>query len=850
MLRLVPLALLLLSLVACHPLACFFPPELPRDPPLERAAREGALKDKVEIRVDELGIPHIFGERDTDLAYGLGVMHGRDRAFQILLYKHVSQGRITELLGADYLEVDRQNRLLMHRVDEQLDALADEDRALVDAYCAGVNEGASWAGNSAEMFLLGVEFGELTPRDVLGIARLQQWGQSVGMNEELNRWRLVKTLGPDDPRLAEVLRDAPSRGVPIVADSEHDGERLLAAAAPGAASARALPPRARNPRATRGAKIPDSWKKALVDEWMLQLRHDRGASNEWAVDGAHTQSGVPVLANDPHLSHSGPGVFYMVHMEGPDFTVAGGTFPGIPGVLIGHGRDIAWGVTNACADIMDLVVLDPVADNPDLYMLDGAPMNYTHTRECFLLGNDDDAEEVCETYLVSVFGPVLPVGYGSYDGARPLVDDDERLALQWTAWHYPAENARNISAFWSLAKARTEEQATAALQDFASPAMSVVFALTDGTIAYRLTGIIPVRADDQRVDFPRDGRSRSAGWLGRLAAPLKPQSTNPPKGFIVAANQRVVDNDVLTQKWVGFEEVKPWRALRIVDRIEDLLEDGKPTVSQLFALQQDTVSLEAQALAGIFASHCPTSVGGHDDDTVARFCDALAAMKKGDHTVDSPAVPFTLTNRHFQLAVFEALVDDELALDLHDDAWSIMALVDATRTEHESPGTSTLFDDPRRAGREGLDGFVARAVKRALDVMEKEHGTSDGDFRWGTSHKLSVRGALADAPVVGFLFDTWSREESGTGTAPRAEHPHFGRGLRVRHGAGLRLIAEMKPDGADVRMINDSGNSGHFGHRHIADQQPLWSEGSPVRLRRSRAALEETLEGALDLLPR
>jgi penicillin G amidase len=849
MIRHLPLLLALTSLAACHPLACFFPPALPRDPPHELTSKDGWPKDKVEVRVDDLGIPHIFGEREEDLAYALGVMHGRDRAFQILTYKHLSQGRLTELLGPDYLEVDRQNRLLMHRVDDQLEAFEDKDLALVEAYCAGVNEGAAWAGKSAEMFILGVEFGELTPYDVLGITRLQQWGQSVGFTEELDRWRFVKTLGRDDARVSEILKDAPSRGVPIVTDDEHDGDRVMAALAPGGVptTSSASPTRS---KATRGAKVPESWTKEIVDGWVRGMRHERGASNEYAVDAEHTKSGVPIMANDPHLQHTGPGIFYMVHMEGPDFTVAGGTFPGIPAVLIGHGRDIAWGVTNACADTQDLVVLEPVAGSEDHYMLDGAPMNYQHVEQCFKLGKEDDADEHCETYLVSVFGPVLPKGYGSYDGARPWVDDDERLALMWTAWHYPRENNKLVSAFWRLAQSKTKEDATAALQDFSSPSMSVVFAMTDGTIAYRLTGVVPVRGDEQRVDFPRRGGARSSGWLGRLPAAQKPQSTNPSKGFIVAANQRIVENDVLTQRTVGFESVQPWRARRIVDRIEKMLEDKKPSAEELLSIQQDTVSLEAVELAEIYADHCPKSVEGYDDSVVDAFCKAIGGMKKGDYAVDAIAVPFALTNRHFQLAVFESMVDDELAVDLIGDTWSQMALIDAIKAEHAGDAKHAVFDDPRTPGREGLDGFVAMAVKRALDVAKRDHGLSEGDWRWGKPHQKSVRGALASAPVIGGLFDTWYHEEGGMPSAPRAEAPNYGRQLKVSYGAGLRLIAELKEDGAEVRMVNDSGQSGHFGHHHVDSQQPLWSAGTPVKLRLSKKQVEEVLEGSLDVLPK
>ncbi len=837
-----------LGLTACHPLACFFPPALPKDPAYQLTSKATWPKQKVEIRVDDKGIPHIFSDNtdnpDADLAYGLGVMHGRDRAFQLLVYKRAATGTLTELFGADYLEVDRQQRIITYRLDEQLAGLAPTDRELLDAYVAGVNEGATWAGKSAEMFVLGVDFPTFTSRDALAITRLQQWGQAVGFDEEMTRFRMVKALGTDDARTRELLVDAPSRGVPIVRREEHDGDVQAAAPPPlptrrSASTGRAL--------YRRGPVPAAGWQKAAVDELVTRFTKEHGASNEWAVDGAHSKAGVPVLANDPHLSHSGPGIFYMAHLEGPDFTIAGGTFPGIPGVLIGHGRDIAWGVTNAYADTMDLVVLEQNGD--DLYQVDGAPVNYGHQQQCFKLGKEADAKVQCEDYLSSIFGPVLPEGYGSYDGARSLIDPGERIALMWTAHEFPADNSRLITAFWRLAKSKHPDEATAALQDFSSPAMAVVSAFTDGSIAFRLTGIVPVRGDDQRVDFPRLGNTRRAGWVGRLNAALKPQSTNPQKGFIVAANQRVVDNDVLTQRAVGFEEAEPFRAERIHERLEKMLADGKPSTEALLSIQQDATSIEARELAPIFGKHCPKHVAGHDDSVVLDFCKAIKNFD-GNYSLTSIALPFARTARAFGDAVFEAHVDDELAHDMFNVTSISMALHELTKAEDAGTNRAAIFDDPRKSGREGLDGFVAVAVKRAMDLVSDEAGDSPSDWVWGQNHKKSVRGVLAAAPVVGFLFDTWSREESGSWTAPRAEGPDFNNGMRVRHGAGLRLIAEMRAKPL-IRMVNDSGNSGHYGHKHLDDQQSLWSEGKPFPIAIAKSALvDDVLEGSLDLLPK
>lgn len=850
--RAVPL-LIASGLVACHPLACCAPADLPKDAPLVLASTsKTAPTQNIDVAYDQLGVPHLYGDSEPDLAYGLGFLHGRDRQFQVFVYVHAAEGRLTELLGEDLLQIDRQNRLLTFRLDEQIAALSDRDRAILEAYAAGINDGAVHTGRSAEMGILGVEWETLDVKDVLSVMRLQQWDQSVGFGEELTRWRLAKALGGTaDPRFIELTQDSPSGGVPIVDATSHSGAAFSGGLpAPSFHKTPAAAP-------AKKASSSSSQKKKLVTGVLQNVKVDIGqrfghggfgASNEWAVDGAHNSSGVPVLCNDPHLGHAAPGVFYMVQMEGPDFTIAGGSFPGIPGVLIGHGRNIAWGITNAYADVQDLVVLRPSGGNLDLYELDGAPMNYTRQTQSFKLGTEAGAVVLKEDYLVSVFGPVLPQGYGSYDGAEPYVDDDERIALQWTAFAFPEESGSLISSFWSLAESKTIEQATAALQTFISPSMSVGIVLNENDegpagIHYRLGGIIPVRGGSTsgpfRVDFPHVGATRDAGFTGILPADQKPQLDNPAGGFLVAANQRIVDNDVLSQRFVGFEAAKPFRAMRIHERIEKLLEDGgTPTPEALLAIQQDVESIEARELAPILGEHCPAHVDGFPDDVTARFCDAVSSFD-GVYSKDAQAIPFVRLYR----AVTERILSPHLRADLQDEALG------------QTFVQMSMFDMLKRAGAGetfatfDLDDVVARATEDAMWIVQSETGMGESDWRWAKLHQLAFRGVLASAPVVGGLFVTGAHEESGTGSAPRAENSNFNHQLRVDFGAGLRNFAVMSEKPV-VKMVNDIGNSGNFGSRHLEDQYPLWTAGEPYVIARTQDDVTAENDGLLQLTPK
>lgn len=879
-------------LPACNPAGCFAPADLPKDAPLPvSSTSKTAPRAAVDVVLDELGVPHLYGADEVDLSYGLGFLHARDRLFQVFVYRHAALGRLTELLGEDLLPVDRQNRLLTWRLDDQEAAMSDRDRALVQSYCDGLNDGATHAGRSAEMALLDVDWEPVVVRDVLAIMRLQQWSQSVGFEEEMTRWRLARALGIDDPRFRALWLDTPSNDHPIVTAETHSGEAFLSGPdrdktryhrAPGhtgRASSSSSVGTARCAReqgelapcasSASPQAVPSSSQPArglaLVSGVLAGLKLDLGGrflhggtghSNEWVVDGSHNDTGSPILCNDPHLDHAAPGVFYMVHMESADFTVAGGSFPGIPAVLIGHGRHIAWGVTNAYADTQDVVVLRPWAGNPDLYELDGGPMNFSHRTERFRMGKDKDADVLEEDFADSVFGPVLPARWGTFGGAESWNTDDERLVLQWTASHFPEHTSHLMSAFWDLAAAKTIEAAHEAVQKFAAPAMNIAIAIAGNDegpagIHYRLNGIVPIRGDEQRVDFPRLGVGRRSGFVDVLPAAQKPQLDNPAAGFFVASNQRVVDNGVLSQRFVGYEGARHFRASRIHERLADLMKDGhRPDRDELLAIQQDVVSIEARTLAPIYGAHCPATVEHRDTELVTRFCRAVASFD-GAYTTTAHATPFARVHDAFKRVLLRRHLSADLVEQAADQSFVIMAihgLVQRAGAGRATGFDESLLDDPRTDMREDFDDVLALATKEALDVVVDEAGAALDDWQWSKLHKLQFRGVLARAPVVGGLFQTAEHDESGSGTSPRAEAASFSNRLRVSSGAGLRHFAVMTPT-PTVKMVNDTGQSGHFGHRHLEDQYPLWTKGQTRVLHRTKDDVTKTNDGLLQLRP-
>jgi penicillin amidase len=850
------LALVLALLPACHPASCFYPPELPKDTPLELVSTDGTHPaEKVEVIVDDKGIPHIYGESENDLAYGLGFMHGKDRQWQVLSTKLGIYGRLTEILGEGSLAQDRQARMIVYRLDEQYAATSARDKAMFESYAAGVNAGAAFAGPSIEMQVLGVEWEPYEPKDVLTIVRYFAWDLSAGMDEELARNRLMRRIDVDDPRYPFFMGTVSTMGVPVVSSQEHSGQlgfdRSMALDEDGvdihggARGGTAVLSPSSSTRPFTKPVLKSKGKRLDISERTKAIFSlgDGGASNVWAVSGANTASGNAVLAHDPHLRHSGPGLFYLVHMEGPDFTIAGGSAPGAPGVLLGHGKHVAWGTPVSNVDSQDLVRIAPYLDRPDLYLLDGEPRAYEILKQTYKLGSGADAEVFEEEWKITAFGPVLPEPWDAE------MDEGDVFAFMWPG-HDPIEGSGSIvTSLWDLAKSTNVEEATAAIQRLTQPPITMGMAFDDGTIAYRLAGDIPVRKSDEPVTLPRDGRYSTAGWLGRLPPEFKPQLTNPPRGFLVAANQRIVEGTGPQARIIGSEGTAPYRAERITERLRALIDsEEKPTTDDIVGVQQDIVSTYAREVAPILGRFCPVAIDGVDENALRSLCRALVQFD-GAFTNDSKgALVFMWMDREVRRQVMLAHLDEDTAEQVKDRDFIVTNLHVAMRMEARGD-MPAIYDIPSTAEREGLRHFITKAAPIVLEKLTAALGGPE-NWRYGALHRLSFSWSLAAIPVVGnMLFKTPAVEEPGCSTCPRAESGRQSTNEAITNGAVLRIAAEMS-DPPVIRIINDTGASGHYGHRHAMDANPLWSSGDPLVLARDKDDVEATVEGRVNLLPK
>jgi penicillin amidase len=817
------LSLLAVLLSACLPLSMYAPPSLPKDGPLTLAMGPGGPGAKVEVLLDGRGIPHIFAANENDAAYGLGFMHARDRLFQVILLTHASQGRLTELFGEELLPVDQRLRLIAWNLDKVFAGLGERDRRILEAYAAGVNAGAAHAGRSAEMKLLGLEAPAFTAQDSLGILRLQAWQLSVDFVDELVRAQVASLAPANDPRVKLFDSPTPTGGVPIVPFAK------LPVAATPASSAATEQTRAESRGDGRAAgDKPPPYGTPLARAVVASLGLDRGgASNSWAVHGSRTASGKPVLCNDPHLEHRAPGVFYLAHLETPDFTVAGATMPGGPQVLIGFTRHLAWGMTTSYSDTQDLLRLQAAPGRTDAYLLDGAPVPFETRTQSFRLGVKKDAKVFLETWRATRFGPVLPPGYAAWTGAQDF-------ALLSPFFEAGGPNEQPVSAFFDFARAKNIDEATAAIARVPMASQNITLAFTDGTIGYRLAAYTPERPAGQTGRVPRDGSAAAASFGRQLPQAEKPQATNPEVGYVVTANQRVIPDEDPRTGAVGTTAISPYRARRIHERLDALLAAKKPTADELLAIQGDTVSVAGRELAPLLGARCPDTVPGHPPERVKAFCDAVRAFD-GDFKVASlHALPYQF---FLEAATAEAIAllgvaDEKVAARLK----SSLIVEDAVDRALHAPPPSGLFGADEKA-------LFARAAGKALTRLVADAGADPADWRWGKLHTLTLQGPLAAAPLVGGFFRAPTFEVPGDSSAIRAEG-----GLPVEWGSALRMVVELS-DPPKGRVVIDTGQSGHPREPHFFDQFADWNAIHPVALPIARADVEAVTEARIQLLP-
>ncbi|HSA89249.1 MAG TPA: penicillin acylase family protein [Burkholderiales bacterium] len=726
------------------------------------------LDAQAEVLRDRHGIPHIYAASLEDAHFALGFVHAQDRLWQMEMNRRIGSGRLAEILGPRALEADRFMRTLgLRRVAEANLAHYDaETRRLLDAYAAGVN--AFLARRPVlppEFWLLGVTPEPWSAVDSIVWTKVMAWDLGGNWRSELLRMHLSRTLTTE--RIQEFLPPYPGDSPPRLPDLQ---------------------------AFYSGIEKKPGQTPVFSDSGFA------GGSNSWAVSGARSASGKPLLAADPHLGLTAPAVWYLAHLHAPGIDAIGGTLPGVPGVLVGRNDRIAWGLTTTGADVQDLYLerLDSAfSAHEELIRVKGAPDERLSVRR-------------------SRHGPIIS------DASRIALAAAPRgyaLALAWTAL---AEDDITLQAALRLARARDWNEFLGAARALHAPPQTASYADAAGNIGFVTAGRIPVRkpGNDLRGLAPAPGWDARYDWNGFIAFDDLPRALNPPSGAVVLANHKTTPPNY--PHHITYEWQPPYRALRI----EELLGSGKHDLARFKAIQTDVVSLAARQLLPHFLS-------AHPEKSLQSWDGSMAADRRE---------PLVMAAWWREFA--RELYADELgeAFRLHWSARAVFIENVLARQPH-------WCDDVRTSLPETCAALLASSFEKAMHDLKKRYGE---DWSWGEAHAARHRHRpFSRTPWLERIFDI--RVPSGgdayTVNAGASDFHDEAEPYASRHGASLRAISDLADPQASV-FIHSGGQSGNPFSPHYRDLAPLWAHGEYLPMLTERRRLEADGAQRLALAPR
>lgn len=768
------------------------------------------LDKPVDVTRDRYGIPHVHAEHEADLWRAQGYIHAQDRLWQMEQNRRIGYGTLAEVFGETAVEADRFSRVVGFARAAAAEAakLDEETCAVIEAYVGGVN--AFIAGHrgrlAAEFNLLRVEPGLWGVEDVLTVGKVMAWGLSVNWESELNRLLLVAQLGP--VRAAELEAEYPA-GTPVILEGVGSQEvtRLLS---------------------TAGLLLNEYDK---VKAWLGSDSAGKG-SNSWVLSPRHTQTRRAMLCNDPHLAVQIPGIWFENHLTCPTLDVTGVSMPGMPGVVIGHNADIAWGMTNAFVDQQDLYLERAHPDEPDQFETSEGWEAATVLEETIHVRRR--SEPLRERVVITRHGPLI----------SGLVEDTSlppaSLALRWVG-HVPSHGAR---AILRLNRARNWEEFQGALADWSAPAQAVTYADVDGNIGFVLAGAIPRRRHNLGL-VPAAGWDGQHEWEGFVPPHELPRLFNPESGRIVVANNKIAGDDY--HHFLGVDFLPGWRAARIEEMLQ---EKDRYSLRDMVDMQLDTSSKFAATLAPFFAQV-------NSDDPWMKV--ATNALRKWNYRMDADN-PAGLIFHYSLICLLDEVFGSKLGplreqysgvtrsplfLINGVSVRVITRLLEVVAQHHDS----AWYADARTGRARSRDEVLYAALEQATRRLRADLGDNVRRWEWGRVHQVRYVHPLGSVRLFRSLFNRGPFPVGGDLTTPNQTFSALRLPLPlVQVSAAYRQIIDVGEWDAS-RSITTTGQSGHPMSQQYADQMGMWLEGDYHPMTWTSAAQEAAAQYRSRLVP-
>lgn len=710
--------------------------------------------DEVSITTDEKGVPHIKATNEHDLFFAQGYAQARERLFQMDLSRRQASGTLSELIGSAAVDNDKYFRTLGLRraAEASLEIYPDEAKDVLNAFAEGVNAFIGEATNKSklplEYALVGAKPEKWTPKDSLTIGKYMAFDLGGHWERQAFNYYLLQEF--DEAKALELFPSYPKNGSTVIQPGEIDIASVF-----------------------EDAIIPDPFN----------------GSNNWVVSGDKTASGKPLLADDPHLGLSSPSIWYEMSLESDEINVAGVIFAGVPGIILGHNENIAWGVTNTGPDVQQLFIEKQHPEKEYEFLFNGEWEPAKIISEPIKVKNGDTINyEVIETR----HGPIISDFSKETHG-------ENIFSLQWTA----LEATTELLAILEINKASTWDEFEKGLEYFLAPAQNFVYMDDTGTIAYKANGNIPIYEDGSDALLPLPGWEKKHSLREYIPFDELPKVINPDKGYLATANNKIAPDDYpyhISNVWA-----QPYR----FDRISEVLEaSDELTIDDMKDLQMDTMNLRAKEFIPLLKEAI------NQDELTKSAQTALNHLTEWNFDNE--------VTRHEPL-IFDAwlnAIEDQVYEEIPEDVVSLFSSNAQTTDSLLRLGDESIWINEQGT----FDTFLAGTLNQAVSQLEKEYGTNQTMWSWGEYHQVEFTHPLAQANFLTKKLFTRHRPEpvGGSGVSVMAARDD-GTGL-VDHGASWRFVI----DGTDFtngHHIVGPGQSGHFRSEWYSDQFTDWTEG-------------------------
>ncbi|WP_329442394.1 penicillin acylase family protein [Streptomyces canus] len=871
------------------------------------------LSGPVDVKRDNYGIPQIYASSDADLFMAQGYVQAQDRFYEMDVRRHMTSGRLSEMFGKGQVDDDEflrtlgWDRVAKKEYDTKLSA---STKKYLQAYAKGVNaylQGKSGEDISLEYAALGFRNDykpeKWTPVDSVAWLKAMAWDLRGNMQDEIDRALLTSRLGPK--QIADLYPEYPySRNQTIVQEGQYN-ELTQTFEQNGSTENSGTTGTASNGSGTStsgttgtSASTSSSTSSSTASALQSQLSglynvlddvptavgvNGQGiGSNSWVVAGEHTITGKPLLANDPHLSASLPSVWYQMGLHCRtvsstcQYDVSGYTFAGMPGVVIGHNAKIAWGMTNSGVDVTDLYLEKLSGDG---YLYDGRTKPFTTREETIkVAGGESKKIVVRETnngpLLSDRYDELVKVGKkATVDNAAPDRGDGYGVALRWTA----LDPGTSMDAVFAMDKASNWSEFRAAAALFDVPSQNLVYADSEN-IGYTLPGRIPIRAKGDTGAIPAPGWDTKYAWTGKyIEQDELPYEYNPSRGYIVTANQAVIDKDkypyTLTTDW-GYGT----RSQRITDLIEQKIKGGgKVSTDDMRQMQLDNSSEIAKLLV-------PKLLKIDVEDKDVRQAQEL--LEGWDYTQDADsaaAAYFNAVWRNILKLAFGNKLPKELRVKGQclwvdpitttgpaDEADKVRECGQRDADQAQPDGgdrwfevVRNLMDDensdwwktPKGAGDRleatNRDQLFERAMIDARWELTAKLGKDIDTWSWGRLHRLFLKNQTmgTDGPdIVKYMLNRGPWKLSGGEATVNATGWNAAGGYGVVWVPSMRMVVNLG-DLDRSKWINLTGASGHAYSAHYTDQTGKWVKGELLDWSFSDDAVDKSTTDTLVLKP-